>query len=332
MARTTRQSRTARITLSILGACALQGIAAPAFAQSYTWTQVSRWQEEDRYLSGGNTVYREEFFPSKGYDVRPHQATRTLFPDAIVGTGNNQATSNNLWAALATSENVIGNGTTLTRARDFVEDWDINFINPSVNSVNYWFDFYSDNSSNTISRSSFPLTLVNGPQAGQSLIGNNNLLAMGDDNSLWLDADGSLSYYNYPTGTLEFNSTKTSFTSGPSGWQGSTLLSKVGNLIGYEEGNLYFLEGDNTVQVFNYDLTYLRTDQFRFDGELAGQSLADVIDGRVANTTYLGWDLGPVIAMVQTSAVPEPSAYAMLGVGLVGLSLVARRQRARTSA
>lgn len=219
-----------------------------------------------------------------------------------------------------------------TRARDFVEDWDINFINPSVNSVNYWFDFYSDNSTNTVSRSSFPLTLVNGPQAGQSLIGNNNLLAMGDDNSLWLDADGSLSYYNYPTGTLEFNSTKTSFTTGPSGWQGSTLLSKVGNLIGYEEGNLYFLEGDNTVQVFNFDLTYLRTDQFRFDGDLAGHSLADVIDGRVANTTYLGWDLGPVIAMVQTSAVPEPSAFAMLGVGLVGLCLTARRQRAQASA
>ena len=329
MSNAIRNQRLARITLSILTACSLPGVAAATQAPStYTWTQVSRWQEEDRYLSGGNTVYRQEFYPSKGYDVRPHQATRTLFPDAIVGDGNNKQTSDNLWAALATSENVIGNSTGLTRARDFVEDWDINFINPTVNNVNYWFDFYSDNSANTISRSSFPLTLVNGPQAGQSLMGNNNLLAMGDDNSLWLDADGSLSYYNYPTGTLEFNSTKTSFSTGPTGWKGSTLVSKVGNLIGYEEGNLYFLEGDNQVLVFNYDLTYLRTDQFRFDGELTGRSLADLIDGKVENATYLGWDLGPVVAMVQTSPVPEPSTYALLGAGALGLLLARRRQAA----
>jgi hypothetical protein len=329
MARNTSRNHRARVSLCILTACTLQAFVNSAHAQSYTWTQVSRWQEEDRYQSVGNTIYRQEFFPSKGYDVRPHQATRTLFPDAIVGDGNNKATSDKLWSALATSQNVIGNGTTLTRARDVVEDWDINFVNPSVNNVNYWFDFYSDNASATVSRSGFPLTLVGGPQAGQALIGNNKLLAMGDDNSLWLDADGSLSYYNYPTGTLEFNSTKTSFTTGPSGWQGNTLVSKVGNLIGYEEGNLYFLEGANTVQVFSHDLTYLRTDQFRFDGDLAGRSLADVIDGKVQNATYLGWDLGPVVAMmVQTSPVPEPATGFLMGMGVIGLLLAGRRHAA----
>lgn len=315
-----------RLTLAALGASALQLATFSAQAQSYTWTQVSRWQEEDRYSASGNTVYRQEFYPSKGYDVRPHQATRQLFPDAIVGDGNNQDTSNGLWESLILSPNVIGNSTTLTRARDFVEDWDINFVNPTVNDRNYWFDFYSDNSTNHVSRAAFPLTLVGGPQAGQSVLGNNNLLAMGDDNSLWLDADGSLSYYNYPTGTLEFNSTKTSFSTGPSGWLGSSLTSKVGNLIGYEEGMLYFLEGANTVQVFNYDLGFVRTDRFSFDGQLAGQSLADVIDGKVENVTYLGWDLGPVIAMVQTSPVPEPSSYALLSFGAVGLWLARRRK------
>lgn len=323
--------RTPIVRAVAAAALALTAVAAQA-ATPYTWTEVARWQEEDRYASAGVTIYPQEFYPSKGYDVRPHQATRDLFPGAIVGDGNNQATSNNLWAALATSGNVIGNGnghgSSLTRARDISEDWDINFVNPNVNDRNYWFDWYADNATAFVSRASFPLTLTGGPQAGQSILNNNKLLAMGDDNSLWLDNDGTLSYYNYPTGTLEFNSTKSSFTTGPASWIGSTLTSKVGNLIGYEEGQLYFLEGANTIHVFNYDLGFVRTDQFSFNGDLAGFSLADVIDGKAGNATYLGWDLGPVIAMVKTSAVPEPTTWAMFGLGAVGL-LAARRRQAR---
>ncbi|MBH1987693.1 MAG: PEP-CTERM sorting domain-containing protein [Burkholderiales bacterium] len=312
------------LLLAGIGIASTWSAAHAQTAPSYTWTQVSRWQEEDRYNSGGSVVYREEWFPSKGYDVRPHQVLRTLFPGAIVGDGNNQATSNNLWAALSTSSSVIGNSTNLTRARDFMEDWDINFVAPGVSDKNYFFDWYTDNSTAYVARSAFPLTLVGGPQAGSSLLNNQNLLAMGDDNSLWLDADGTLSYYNYPTGTLEFDSSKTTFTTGPTGWMGSTVRSQLNKLIGYEEGKLYFLEGANTVQVFNYDLGHVRTDKFGFDGDLAGQSLADVIDGKVVNATYLGWDLGPVIARV--TAVPEPGTVATFGIGLLGLAWVARRR------
>lgn len=314
-------------------AVALVSLAATGAVQAhaattYNWTQASRWQEEDRYpTTGGVTVYPEEWYPAKGYDVRPHAQLYSMFPGVVVGDGNNQATSNNLWTALITSPNVIGNATNLTRARDMSEDWDINFVDPKVANKNYWADFYIDKPITYVDRAVFPLTLTGGPQAGQNLLGNNNLLAMGDDNSLWLDADGTLSYYNYPTGTLEFDSKKTGFTTGPAGWNGASLQSKVGNLIGYEEGRLYFLEGANTVQVFNYDLGFVRTDQFSFNGDLLGQSLADVIDGKVKGYTYIGWDLGPVLIGVSTAAVPEPSTFAMwlLGGGL----LAARVRRGR---
>ncbi|MBI2732804.1 MAG: hypothetical protein HYX44_05745 [Aquabacterium sp.] len=308
--------------LAVLAAGGLQAQAA-----TYSWTQASRWQEEDRYTSvGGATVYPQEWYPAKGYDVRPHAALYSMFPSLVVGDGNNQQTSNNLWAALITSPNVIGNSTTLTRARDISEDWDINFVDPKVANKNYWADFYIDKPITYVDRAAFPLTLTGGPQAGQSLLGNNNLLAMGDDNSLWLDADGTLSYYNYPTGTLEFDSKKTGFTTGPAGWNGASLKSKVGNLIGYEEGQLYFLEGANTVQVFNYDLGFVRTDQFSFNGDLAGRSLADVIDGKVQGYTYIGWDLGPVI--IGVSPVPEASTMALwlLGGGLVAARVRCKRQ------
>ncbi len=301
--------------------------ASAVAANTYTNTQVSRWKEDARYFSGGNTVYAEEWGTLKGYDVRPNPAAKTLFPNAIVGDGNNKATSDNLWLSLANSNQVLGNSSNrLTRARDLSEDWDINFIVPGVNDKNYWFNWYADNMSAYVARSAFPLTLVNGPQAGASILNNQNLLAMGDDNSLWLNGDGSLSYYNYPTGTLEFTTTTKTFTSGPASWKGTTVSSQVGKLIGYEEGQLYFLEGANTLQIFNYNLGFVRTDQFAFDGDLAGKSLADVIDGKVANANYLGWDLGPIIAFTTTSTIPEPGTYALFGLGLVGLMWAGRRQ------
>lgn len=117
------------------------------------------------------------------------------------------------------------------------------------------------------------------------------------------------------------------FATGPAGWNGASLTSKVGNLIGYEEGQLYFLEGANTVQVFNYDLGFVRTDQFSFNGDLAGSSLADVIDGKAEGYTYIGWDLGPVI--IGVSSVPEASTMALW---LIGGGLVAARVRGKRQA
>ncbi|TAK99270.1 MAG: hypothetical protein EPO09_01405 [Aquabacterium sp.] len=312
--------------LAAVAVLAVTGVVQ-AQASTYNWTQASRWQEEDRYTtSAGATVYPEEWYPSTGYDVRPHAQLYSMFPDLVVGDGNNQATSNNLWTALINSPNVIGNATTLTRARDISEDWDINFVDPKVSNKNYWADFYIDKPTTYVDRAVYPLTLTGGPQAGQSLLGNNKLLAMGDDNSLWLDADGTLSYYNYPTGTLEFDSKKTSLTGGAAGWNGASLAGKVGNLIGYEEGQLYFLEGANTVHVYNYDLGYVRTDQFSFNGDLAGHSLADVIDGKVQGYTYIGWDLGPVV--IGVSSVPEASTMALwlIGGGLVAARVRGKRQ------
>lgn len=273
---------------------AVQGLSAA----SYTYTQVSRWQEEDRTTSGGLTTYPQEFYPSKGYDVRPHSRLWSMFPGSVV-SGNAKATSDNMWVSLMESAHLIGNATTRTRARDFMEDWDYNFVDPAVSASNYWSDFYVDYTSASISRSGYPLTLTGGPHAGESILGNNDLLAMGDDNTLWLDGDGSLSIYNYPGGSLQSNPTVTSFPSGPAGWNGAAFSSKVSSLIGYEEGQLYFLEGSSTVHVFNAStLAFVRTDQFKFDGDLAGRTLADVIDGSVSGFTYLGWDLGPVIAGV----------------------------------
>lgn len=268
-------------------------------AFGYSWTQSTRWREDSTSQDDQRVIYPESNFPSKGYDVRPHQQLRSMFPSAIVGDGNNKETSDNLWEAMLASEYVIGNSSDLPRARDMVEDYQINFIDPTVNSDNFFFTYYSDNSTRDLSRFFIPLTLSGGPHDGESIINNNNLLAVGDNNTLWLDPDGSISIYNYDFGGVDENPTNTTFSSGPASWIGQTIQSKISLLIGYEAGKLYFLEGDNSIHIFDEDMDYVRTDEFEFEGSLYGYNLSDLVDGNITNAYYIGWDNGPIVVFVR---------------------------------
>ena len=101
-----------------------------ASAATYSWTQVTRWREDVTTTATTRKIYPETIFPTKGYDSRPHQQLRSMFPGAISGDGNNTLTSDNLWDQVMASPQVLGNSTTLTRARDLVEDYQINFLTP----------------------------------------------------------------------------------------------------------------------------------------------------------------------------------------------------------
>ena len=257
--------------------------------------------------------------------VEPHTRLDTLFP-AVTVPGDAAATSNNQWAALVNSAYLVGGQSTLTRGRDVVEDWEINFIDPATPTVNYWYDFYSNNAATTVTRVGYPLTLTGGPMAGQSILSNNKLLAVGDDNTMWWDAGtGKVSYYNYPNGNLESTPAATTFTGGP--YAGLSIASKLSSMIGYENNNLYFLEGSGTVNVYSMNMGFVRTDSVTLTGLLAGKTLGDLVDGKVAGYTYLGWDVGPIVLGV---SVPEPGGPALLIMALSGC-LLGRRRRTGTA-
>ncbi len=294
------------IQRALLGLVMAAVCTTSAWAQAttdYRYSHLSRFKEDARYESSGVVVYPREAYPAKIYDVRPHQMLRKLFPGSVVGSGDNKATSDGLWRSLLTSGYVMGSATTLPRAQDLTEDWQINFVDPKTPERNYWFEWYADNLPATL-YTSYGQTLLDGPQKGARVMGNGNLLAVGDDRTMWLDPDGSLSFYYRGTGTLDFDSKATSFPNGPKGWSGTTLKSHLKNLIGYEEGRLYFLEGDRILHVYDRSLNFIRTDEIFLSGELIETSLGSIVDGKVPGLTYIGWDLGPVIGFFQGTATP----------------------------
>jgi len=286
--------RAARLALAAVTSAVALTSAWAQTTTDYRYSHLSRFKEDARYESSGVMIYPREAYPAKIYDVRPHQQLKQVFPGALVADGNNKASSDGLWKALLNSGYAMGSATRLTRAQDISEDWDINFVAPLTPDRNHWFDWYGDNYA-AGTYVSYGKLMLDGPQKGARLMGNENVLAMGDDRSMWLDADGTLSFYWRGTGRLDFDSKRVNFPNGPKGWAGTPLRSHVAQLIGYEEGRVYFLEGDRLLHVFDRDLNFVRSDELYLSGELLDVSLGEVIDGKVPGVTYLGWDLGPVI-------------------------------------
>lgn len=283
--------------MAVLG-CLLALLAWAPAAHAYTYagnyTFTARWNEWGRYKVGAQTLYPAEHHGLWEYDVCPSLQTRNLFPSAVVSSV--KQTCDNLWKALLNSPYLLGSAAEGVRARDVSEDWDLNIIDPSDGVRNHYFDWYANSlfANPYVFRFGYPLYLDPvGPHAGAYVVNNPKVLAMGDDVFVMLDPDGSLSYYVYAGGWLLKDSTAKTFTNGP--WAGQTLTSKLQHMIGYEELQLYFLEGNNTLHVFDRDLKWVRTDDVRLGHELSAYSLGDLVDNKIPGYTYIGWDAGPIV-------------------------------------
>ncbi|HEX5356317.1 MAG TPA: DUF6701 domain-containing protein [Aquabacterium sp.] len=277
------------------------GGAAQAYNYAGNYTFAARWNEWGRYSSGGVVVYPEEFGNFNEYDVCPPQQTSVIFPSAVV-SGNIKQTCANLWKSLIESSYILSSSSSLVRAKDLSEDWIIDYVDPNDSTNNYYFNWYANQyfgfswawGDPSVLRWVYPLTLSGGPHNGESVLGNGKLLAFGDKRFVMLDNDGSLSFYWYGVGgLLEYNPSTTTFSGGA--FAGQTLSSKLQYLIGYEEFNLYFLVGANTLHVYNRDMTWSRTDTVSLGNELSGYSLGDLVDNKIPGYTYIGWDAGPIV-------------------------------------
>lgn len=274
------------------------GLAQPAQAYNYAgnYTFAARWNEWARYKSGSVTIYPEEFGNLWEYDTCPPTEVSAIFPATTV-SGNLKQTCDNRWKALIESPYLMGSGAQGVRAKDMSEDWILDFVNPNDSVWNNYFNWYVNNVfiNPQVLRIVYPTTLANsGPHAGESVINNPSVLAVGDKLFVMLDADGSLSYYLYGAGgNLWKDSTATTFKNGA--WNGKKLTDQLKYMIGYEEYQLYFLEGDSTLHVFDMDLKWVRTDTVALGNELSGYTLGDLVDNLIPGYTYIGWDAGPIV-------------------------------------
>lgn len=292
----TRLAATALLALSAIGATATAQAQStdPVTIKGYRYTHLARFLEEARYESSGVVIYPRQSQPAKVFDVRPHQVLKQMFPAQIAGDGNNYTTTNALWVSLLQSGAALGGKGAGVRAHDLSGDFIVNVTWPQNPGKDHYFAFYEDNIP-AARHVPYAVTLLSGPNKGEAVAGHERLLAVGDAQSLWLDKDGSLSQAGIVSGHLTYDSKATAFTGGATGWAGSTLVSHLAQFIGFEQGRLYFLEGRNTLHVYDRDLKFIRTDEARLSGELRGHALGDIIDGKVGGVSYVGWDLGPVI-------------------------------------
>lgn len=288
------------LTLTASLSALLMGWAPPALAATqsisitgYRYSHIVRFMEDARYESSGVVIYPRQAQPAKIYDVSPHQVLKKIFPASVSGNGNDQATSNALWVNLLSSGLALG-GSGNVRAHDVSSDFMVNVTWPANPGKDYYFAFYEHNIPEGRYTSYAP-KLQSGPNKDAIVAGNPKLLAVGDAKTLWLDADGSLSQTGLVSGQLVIDNKATTFSGGPSNWAGTPLTTHLSSFIGFEEGKLYFLEGQSTLHVYDAELKFQRTDEIRMSGELRSTTLGDVIDGKVKGVSYVGWDLGPII-------------------------------------
>lgn len=265
------------------------------------------------------------------FNVRPMSEIYRIF-GLTASSGADAVTA---WQNTLESDQLVllGKGSTRVRAWDISEDYDYNIFSPNnTGDAIYWSDFNVNYASNGAIRGL--RNIVNGPHAGESVINNNDILALMDDMYLFFDPpDSTLSLYwlqGSTSGTLRYDFTWSTFSAGT--FAGQTLESCLQYMIGAEEQNLFFLLDDSTIVQYQLNYGNLDAVTFKYEfeyilpGPLAGYTLKQLIDGDVPDYTYVGWDNGPIVVNVQADfrPIPEPSAVLL---SLAATSALIRRRR-----
>ena len=263
-------------------------------------------------------LYFYDIFTYRSYPAYQTMSTvRRLFADRLY-THDSQ-----IWRELLKSTNALLTAhSTLIRGRDALEDASLNVKGHDGNLHYSWYTQGANDeriwmvgeNADTVSN---VRVMRNGPQAGGDIYASTNLIALGNDNTLWIDPDGSPSTYARQEGLLRMNPTWTTLTGGP--LAGHTFREALRHFIGYEEDRLIFMVDDRTISAYSLgdgheDTSphYKREWVFPEGSPLHDIDLGKIIDGKIRGLTYLGWDyLGPVILGVQLNDVEYPGGVVL---------------------
>ena len=263
-------------------------------------------------------LYFYDIFTYRSYPAYQTMSTvRRLFADRLY-THDSQ-----LWRELLKSTNVLLTAhSTLVRGRDALEDASLNvkghdghlhfsWYTQGANDERVWMAGDNADTASNIR------VMRNGPQTGSDIYTSTNLIALGNDSTLWIDPDGSLSTYARQDGVLRTNPAWTTLTGGP--LAGHSFRDALRYFIGYEEDRLIFMVDDTTISAYflgngqeDTSPLYKREWVFPEGSPLHGIDLGKIIDGKIRGLTYLGWDyLGPAILGVQLDDVEYPGGVVL---------------------
>ena len=229
---------------------------------------------------------------------------------------------------LISSGRAWGTGhSSLIKAFDWVQNFRVNYLTEDGTATWYYGIDENDNGHSGSPRTE---VFVDGPFAGQAILGNQHLLALDDERVLLYNpaATGNdfLALYTVDAGEMSFAPFGFTAFSGTAPASGQTFASQLGRFIGAENGRLYYLDPDGSFSAYNiltgetvWDPTWTQ-----FSGGLMdGLSLEDAFTGG----HYLGIGNGPDFYFT-ASVIPEPSTSLLLGTAILmtGVATLKRRR------
>lgn len=217
------------------------------------------------------------------------------------------------------------------RALDMIEDYDLNWSTDDIVNTDPYSRWVALENGNSVSTWNFRYTDNTGPHPNELFYGNTNIIALADDHAIFIDDDGTISYY-YLSGGLNTDATWTHLTGGS--LDNFTLSSVLAtHFIGAEEQRLAFLVGPDVVEFYNVHTgEYVTMADYSDvdEGPLAGAvTLEDFINGNVEGWSFIGIDgfANPGPVLINIPNIPEPSSALFIGIaGLLGFNRLRRKK------
>ncbi len=169
---------------------------------------------------------------------------------------------------------------------DFLGVGDVELLLLDATGHMEWYNFLTINGPGVYE---VDMSILRGPQGG-AMINNPNYLDATDNGFSFIDADGTISWYNNATNTVWHDANWQTFTGGPL----NGVAPSKSNIVATEDAGVYVLDTDGSLFYYNicdgkpFAVPDLNSPTVLTGGPLNGKDLSDAVTNMVPGVVFLG--------------------------------------------